>query len=112
MVTIGFRVGWRDCARLQARLFLLQPDGEAAGILGIERNGFGRQIGTTVQLLLPCSDFIPHDGSMLSAQLHYRHSFWRDTSYDSADNIPHSWENCADKPAFGSSFAFLGTHHA
>ncbi len=39
-------------------------------------NGFRRQIGTKGKRLLPSSNLMPHDISLLSAQLHYRHSFW------------------------------------
>ena len=35
VVSIGFRVGWRDLGRFEARMFLLRSGGKAAGVLRI-----------------------------------------------------------------------------
>src|SRR6266566_7525908 len=99
MISIGFRVDWRHLGRFEARMFTLQPSGKAARILGIESDGFGREIRALGQRLLPDGNLIPHGSSLLSAQLPYRHSFWRDRLANSADNIPPERENCADKGA-------------
>jgi hypothetical protein len=79
-------------------MLLLQPGGKAAGVLGIEGDGFDREIWTKVQFFLPGGNLIPHNSSLLSVQLYYRHSFRRDNTRNSADNIPHREENCADNP--------------
>ena len=50
VISIGFGISGCDLGGSQARVFLLQPGGKAAGILGIKRDGFGRQIRAQVQL--------------------------------------------------------------
>src|SRR5258707_1242103 len=80
-----------------SRVFTLEPGGKATSILRIECNRFGRQIRTMAKSLLPGSNLIPHGSSLLSAQLDYRRSFWRDSARNSADNIPPGKGNCADK---------------
>ncbi len=97
VVSIGFGIGRCYFSCFEASMFLLQPGGKATSILGIERNGFGGKIRALFQCLLPGGNLLPHDSSLLSAQLHYRHSFWRDSPRNSADNIPQMGSNCADK---------------
>jgi hypothetical protein len=103
VVPIGFGIGRGDLGRFEARAFLLQPSGKAASVLGIERNGFSREIRAQVQLLLPSGNLIPHDSPLLSVQLYYRRSFWRYTATNAADNIPQRGGNCADNASFRSS---------
>src|SRR6266702_6367393 len=89
VISVDFRIGWCELGGFKTRMFLLHPGGTAAGILGIEGDGFGREIRAKVQLLLPGGNLIPHHSSLLSAQLHYRRSVWQDTTVNCADNIPH-----------------------
>src|SRR5207247_9736606 len=103
MVTIRFCINGCDLGCSQTRVFTQELGGKATSILRIECNGFGRQIRTRVKSLLPGSNLIPHGSSLLSAQLDYRRSFWRDNARNSADNIPPRRRNCADKPAFRRS---------
>ncbi len=93
VVSVGFGIGWRDFGGFEARMFLLQLGGKAASILGIERDGFSREVWSQVQLLLPDGNLIPYNVSLLSAQLHYRRSFFGDNCANSADNIPHLGRN-------------------
>jgi hypothetical protein len=84
-------------------MFTSQPGGKATSVLGIVCDGFGREIWAQVQLPLPDGNLIPHDSSLLSAQLYYRRSFWRDNTNNSADNIPQVGRNCADNPSLRHS---------
>ena len=44
VIPIGFGIGWRDFGGFEARMLLLHPGGKATGVLGIQRNGSGREI--------------------------------------------------------------------
>ena len=48
LVSIGFGINWRDLGGFEAWMFLLQPSGKATCILGIECDGFGRQVRAKV----------------------------------------------------------------
>src|SRR5258708_33317627 len=75
VIAIGFRVDGCHFSRFETGMFILEPGSKAAHILGIQRNGFGCQIRALDECLLPGSNLMPHDSSLLSAQLDYRPSF-------------------------------------
>lgn len=75
MVSIHLRIRWSDLSGFETSMLMLQPGHKAAGILCVEGNGFGGEIRATMQLFLPSSNFMPHESSLLSAQLDYRRSF-------------------------------------
>ncbi len=93
--------------RFGTGLFTLEPGSKAAHILGIQRNGFGRKVWAKAQRLLPSSNLMPHNSSLLSAQLDSRRSFWRDSTRNSADTIPQAGGNCADKTRYRSSLILI-----
>jgi hypothetical protein len=52
VIPIGFGIGGCHFGRFETGMFLMEPGGKATDILGVQRNGFDREIRAKVQLVM------------------------------------------------------------